>query len=157
MFTLIVNDLPLNASEIFGASLKYLNNEYKTARYTDIQEFQDKGIVYGKSNLNSFYTDNGLMNSEVFSADYYLRLDSKDNMVRIQVIFDNYKLLKLSDNSNAKETEVLISSVAPFSQEKNGKRYKNAYGKLQVFVDQVFNSVIQSIKSTTPTPEVDEW
>lgn len=157
VFTLVVSDLPLDASDIFNASIKYMKNEYKTAKYSDIQEYGDKGIVIGKSKLNSFYTDNGLINSEVFSVDYQMRLDSKNNMVRIQLIFDKYNLLKLSDSSNNQTTEILISSVEPFSQSKNSKRYKNAYEKLQEYVDKVFSSVIQAIKATTPTPTEDEW
>lgn len=157
VFTVIVDGLPLTSDEVFETSLKYMHNEYKTARYSEIEHYGDKGIIVGKSTLNSFFTSNGLAKSEVFSADYYLRIDAKDNKARVQVIFTNYRVLKLSDSSNKEELEVNISSVAPFKDGKDNKRYTKAYGKLQEYVAEVLNSVSQKLKSATPSPVVDEW
>lgn len=157
VFTMVVDQLPLNESEVYDTALKYLQSEYKTARYKDIEQYREKGITVGKSNLNSFYTDNGLTKSEVFSADFYLRIDSKDNKARVQVIFTKYKILKLSDTSNREENEVLISSVAPFADAKDNKRYKKAFEKMQEYVSEIMNSVSQKLKSATPTPASEEW
>lgn len=157
VFTTIVENLPLKQSEAYAAALDYLNNEYKTAQYSDIREFQDKGIAVGASTLNSFYTASGLLASDLYSADYHLRFDCKDNKVRVQVIFSDYQQIKLNDNGNKETALVKICSVSPFQDSKNKKHYKNAYAKLQEFVGQVLSSVKSSLQSAAPAPEMEEW
>ncbi|MDD6889688.1 MAG: hypothetical protein PUD39_05460 [Bacteroidales bacterium] len=157
VFTYVIENLPLNATEGLEASLKYLENEYKTTKYKEIEHFADKGIAYGKGHLNSFYTDNGMVKSEVFSTDYFLRLDAKDNKVRVQLIFTNYNVLTLSDTSNKESMDVAISSVAPFADAKDNGRYKKAFKALTEKANIVLKSVSEKLRAFTPAPVMDEW
>lgn len=157
LFTYVLDDLPLSADEAFAASLNYIQNEYRTTKYNDIECVADMGIVYGKGNLNSFYTDNGLVKSEVFSADYYLRLDAKDGKVRVQLIFTNYNVQKLSDTSDREVVDVVISKVAPFADAENNGRYRKVFKALAENADVVLNSVVDRLRSISPAPVLDEW
>lgn len=157
VFTYVLENLPLNADEVLSASLNYLQTEYKTTKYKDIEYVVDKGIAYGKGSLDSFFTGNGLISSEIFSADYYLRLDAKDGKARIQLIFNKYNVQKLSDTSNRKTTEVIISEKAPFVDADGNGRYKKAFKSLTENANIVLNSVVDKLKSVTPAPTLDEW
>lgn len=157
VFTLIVEGLPLNASEAVDAAENYLATEYKTSRYSDIQRPSDKNFVLGKGNLESFYTDSGLAKSKIYSADYFLRFDGKDGMTRIQVVFNRLKMLQLSDAGNRIETEVRMSEVQPFAESDNGRSYKKAHVRLQEAVSEIFESASNAMKSANPTPVADEW
>lgn len=157
VFTHVIENLPVGAQDLHAASVKYLQNEYKTTKYKDIECLADKGISYGKGNMNSFFTDNGLIKSEVFSADYFLRIDAKDNKARVQLIFTNYSVQKLSDTSDRQTVDVAIAKVAPFADAENNGRYKKAYKALKENADIVLNSVADKLHSVTPAPVVDEW
>lgn len=156
-FTTIVDELPLNQSDVYTAACKYIESEYKTARYSDIQKFDDKYIVFGKANLNSFYTENGLTNSRIFNVNFYLRIDSKEKKARIQLIFKDYDILKLLDSSNRESESVAIGSVAPFKKGKDDKRYTKAYNKLREFTAKILDSATTSLKNATSSPVADEW
>ena len=157
VLTYVLEDLPINADEILKASAKYLENEYKTTKYTDIETIAEKSIVYGKGCMNSFFTDNGLTKSEVFSAVYYLRIDAKDGEARIQLIFNKYDEQQLSDLSDQKVYSVTISEVAPFADAKNNGRYKKAFYHLTENAEIVLKSVVDKLKSVSPAPVMDEW
>ena len=157
VFTLVLDQLPLSENEVFDTALNYLQSEYKTTRYNDIQQFRDKGIVVGKGNLNSFYTDSGLAKSEVFSTEFYLRIDSKNGRARVQLIFNKYKVLELSDFTNKYAKEVVISQVAPFADAKDNKRYKKAFNHLQELALGILKSVSLKVKTATPAPAADDW
>ena len=156
-FTYVLENLPLSTEDVFAASLDYLQKEYRTTKYKDVQTVPDKGVVYGKGEMNSFFTDNGLVSSEVFSAAYYLRLDAKEGKARIQLIFKNYDVQKLSDTSDGKTFEVQISSVAPFANGQNDGRFKKAFKALTENANVVLNSVVYKLKSVSSAPVLDEW
>ena len=157
VFSYILESLPLSAKEVFSASLNYLQKEYKTTIYKNVESVPEKGIVYGKGEFSSFYTDNGLVKTEIFSAEYYLRMDAKDGRARIQLVFTNYDVKELSDASKQTNLQVSISKVAPFAEAENNGRYKKAFKALTANANIVLNSVVENFRSVNPSPILDEW
>lgn len=160
VFTILLEGLPLSQTEVFQAAVDYLNNEYKTSRYEIAHNLPEKGIVVGTATLNSFYENNGLRSSSIFSVDYQLRVDAKDGRARVQVILTDYKETELSDTGNKKVIETLISEVAPVSDNKSGnkRKFKKAFEKLQEYVERVLVSTSQSLKNARPAPDAnDNW
>lgn len=158
IFTAIVENIPFSQRGIVDLAKSYLNEEYRTARYSDIKAVDDKGIVYGKSDLNAFYTNNGAIKSDVFSADFFLRFDCKDGRARIQAIFKDYGIQSHSELESKPKENVAIVTVAPFVQDcKNKKTYQKAYAQLQELVDKILLSATNHMQSATPEPEVEEW
>lgn len=160
VFTVLLENLTLSQSEVFQAALDYLNNEYKISKYEIAYNLPEKGIIVGAATLNSFYENNGLRSSSIFSVDYQLRVDAKEGRARVQVILTDYKETELSDTGNKKVIETLISEVAPVSDNKSGnkKKFKKAFEKLQEYVERILDSTTQSLKNARPTPDAsDNW
>lgn len=160
VFTSLIENLPLSQDDIYIASRNYIENAYKETRYKLLPESNHNGQVGGEGVFSSFFESNSLSKGTIFNAVIHLKIDAKDGRARVQVIVRNYQQVILSDFGNKERMDVLISSTAPLTENKEKqKMYKKAFSALHELVHKTMFSVRETLNATQPSAsaESDAW
>lgn len=158
VFTVMLEDLPLKATDIHKAATQYLSEAYKEARYEITECNDEKYIVVGKGKFNNFYQHNGLTSSELFSTTFHVRIDAKDSRARLQFIVSNYDVMNLNDLGNKKSESLVISKCSPINKALDNKSHRKAFEALANKADQVLSAIGIGLRKATPAVEEDsDW
>lgn len=157
IFEATLENLPLDAADIHGAALKYLENAYKDTRY-EIVENNPQANVTGQGNISNFYCHGGLTSSALYSLNFYVRVDAKDNRARIRFVCRNYSIMNMNDAKSSTSEDFLISECSPVGEVHKKKGHKKAFEALSTFAERTLSAVSEAIKSATPAiSNDDDW
>lgn len=157
VFTALIENLPLSQDDIYFAAHSYLRNAYKDTRYKIISDIQNQGHVCGEGIFSSFFESNSLSKGTIFNATIQLKIDAKDGRARVQIITRNYQQIILNDFGNKEIKDILISSTAPLTENKEKqKMYKNAFSTLHALIHKTMLSVKESLATTVKSSSGDD-
>ena len=160
IYTLMLEELPHSASDVYGAAKKYFDSAYKHTKYKITYDSAEDGIVIGTGSFQQFFQGGNVVKVITFNVDFQLRVDAKDNRARLQLIAKDYILSTLNDLSANEKTSVSIVTVAPIAENKDNKKlYKNAFDAMSELVAKTMNEAAESIRSYTPSVRVskEDW
>lgn len=123
IFTKIIENLNMNSDEIYKKAFSFFVYNYRDAKSVIQQQDKEAGLIIGKGYYSDFHCSIGtykMMGADVTTYDYYscfhlLRIDIKDNRVRLILSVSNYEVRRSAKASNF---------VSSSSSNSNGITYK---------------------------------
>lgn len=148
----IMEGVNADKETIYNAAYEYIKNAYQETRYEIVQEDEDNGTVTGKGTYLNFCAMNMLLNTYYLCADFYLRVDAKENRARIALYVLNYSGQRIFEGT----TEVLEDKIIDFppvneSSTEKKKLYTRAFPILIGRMEATLSEVKKSIKESEQT------
>lgn len=161
VYTLILENLPHSKKDVYKAAKKYFETAYKNTKYNISYESEKDGIIVGTGSFQQYFQGGNAIKVMTFNVDFQLRVDAKDNRARLQLIAKDYSVATISDIGSNEKTNVTITTVAPFSENKDNKKtYNKAFESLTEITEKTLKEAseyIQSYSASLDNVKVESW
>lgn len=153
----IVEGINANAADIYATARKYIVNAYKETKYKIVQDDVERGIVMGQGRYLNFCTMNVFPSTYYLCADFYLRVDAKDNRARISLYAKEYS----GQRQNINVTEEIADKIVDFppvnkSTTKKERLYSTAFPLLIQHMKETLAEVEEALGKTVSVSN-DDW
>lgn len=161
LYVKVIDDLNLNKDELFNRALSYFTYNYTSA--SDVINIKDKeaGTIVGKGYFKTFYcTTQMLVIGTDFSAYHILRVDIKNNKIRVILTVSEYDVRTSGGNVPDINNKIDIYNTAPFNKKGVQKKlFTNAFLALHRRCLLTLYSFEKSIKEGNTSSELEnsDW
>ena len=124
-YTKIIEDIDLSKDDIYTRALEYFTYNYGDGESVIQVQDEDKGLIIGKGLYGKTHVGYSLV-TYIFDTWHILRVDVKDNRVRIILSLTNYDFTISGGDSPDVHSKDLIASTFPLNPK---GRLKNQYSK----------------------------
>lgn len=156
-FSITVDDLPLNATEILNYSKEYLEEAYRPSKYSIEKINTEKKYVIGKGEFNNFESYAIFPNQYTFFCEHTLRIDAKDGKARITFIVPEYDVLRINGNYSERN-KVKLKDVSPANpnSDSSHKMYNKVFLTLAKITLATMYDIRDVLKSKSSS-ELEDW
>lgn len=153
----IIEGINANAGDIYATARKYIENAYKETKYKIVQDDAERGIVMGQGRYLNFCTMNVFPSTYYLCADFYLRVDAKDNRARISLYAKEYT----GQRQNINVTEEIADKIVDFppintSKAEKERLYSTAFPMLIQHMKDTLAEVEEALGKTISVSN-DDW
>ena len=162
-YTKIVENLNLPKEEIYDRCLAFFSYAYEDAK--DVIQLQNKedGQIIAKGRFDNFENYLDFIASYVYSADHIIRIDTKDNRMRLILTVQEYEQL-MEPNASAPsiKNRIPVHSAYPINTENpvNKKRFAKVFLTLHKVCLGMLDIIEKSVREGNTSSNVennDDW
>ncbi len=160
-FTRIIEDLDLPKDEIYLRALGFFAyNNQKTNSVITLENYE-KGLLLTEGYFEYFTSYCVFLDNSYFSAPHILRVDFKENRVRLLLSVNTYKIHDTTLFSDREHhwTRKIVNEFPIHGKGSNRKMYAKAFIELYQKSQRTFDAFEDALRNgnTSPDLESDDW